>query len=189
VLYQVLTFLLEVAVTLVGGACLLRLIMRWRRMSMANPVGRLVLALSDWLVRPLQRLLPGGDRLDVGSLVAVWLLKMLQYVALMLLLDLSRWAILPVLALLGVVKLAVSVGTALLIIAAILSWTQNRTLIFDVIDHLCQPLLAPVRRWLPLVGGVDLSPLVVIVLLQVLGIVISSLQANVLGSGLLASLG
>ena len=54
-LYQVLTFLIEVAVTLIGGACLLRLYMRWRRMSMGNPVGRFVQALSDWLVLPLQR--------------------------------------------------------------------------------------------------------------------------------------
>ena len=49
-LYQIIIFLIEVAVTLLGGACLLRLYMRWRRMPMANPVGRFVQALSDWLV-------------------------------------------------------------------------------------------------------------------------------------------
>ena len=48
-LYPVLSFLLEVAVTLIGGAALVRLYMRWRRMSMGNPVGRLVQALTDWL--------------------------------------------------------------------------------------------------------------------------------------------
>ncbi len=57
-LYQIIIFLIEVAVTLLGGACLLRLYMRWRRMPMANPVGRFVQALSDWLVLPLQRLMP-----------------------------------------------------------------------------------------------------------------------------------
>ena len=75
-LYQVLTFLIEVAVTLIGGACLLRLYMRWRRMPMANPVGRFVQALSDWLVRPLQRLVPPAGGLDVASLLAAWLLKL-----------------------------------------------------------------------------------------------------------------
>ena len=116
-LYQVLTFLIEVAVTLIGGACLLRLYMRWRRMSMGNPVGRFVQALSDWLVLPLQRIVGQGAQLDVASLLAAWLLKLVQYAALMGLLGLARWSVLPLLALLGVAKLAVSVATAVIIVA------------------------------------------------------------------------
>ncbi len=177
-LYQVMSFLLEVVVTLIGGACLLRLYMRWRRMSMGNPVGRLVQALTDWLVLPLRRLLPPGDRLDAASLLAAWLLKLLQYAALMTVFGFARWAILPVLALLGVVKLAVSVATAMVIIAAVLSWTQNRNLVSDVLDSLCEPMLAPLRKRLPLIGGVDLSPLVLVVALQVVGIVVGSLLAS-----------
>lgn len=188
-LYQVMNFLLEVAVTLIGGAALVRLYMRWRRMSMGNPVGRLVQALTDWLVLPLQRVLPPGDKLDGASLLAAWLLKLLQYAALMGLLGQARWTILPLLALLGVAKLAVSVITALVIIAAILSWTQSRSLISDVLERLCEPLLAPVRRVVPLIGGLDLSPLVLIVGLQVVSIVLGSLQARLLGSALLAGAG
>lgn len=188
-LYQVMTFLLEVVVTLIGGAALVRLYMRWRRMSMGNPVGRLVQALTDWLVLPLQRLLPPRDRLDGASLLAAWLLKLLQYAVLMGLIGQSRWTILPLLALLGVAKLAVSVVTALVIIAAILSWMQSRSPISDVLERLCDPLLAPVRRVVPLVGGIDLSPLVLIVGLQVLSIVLGSLQASLLGSMLLVGAG
>lgn len=188
-LYQVTTFLLEVAVTLIGGAALMRLYMRWRRMSLGNPVGRLVQSLTDWLVLPLQRLLPPRDRLDGASLLAAWLLKLLQYAVLMGMLGQSRWTVLPLLALLGVAKLAVSVATALVIIAAILSWTQSRSLISDVLERLCEPLLAPVRRVVPLVGGIDLSPLVLIVGLQVVSIVLGSLQASLLGSALLVGAG
>ena len=180
-LYQVLTFLIEVAVTLIGGACLLRLYMRWRRMSMGNPVGRFVQALSDWLVLPLQRIVGQGAQLDVASLLAAWLLKLVQYAALMGLLGLARWSVLPLLALLGVAKLAVSVATAVIIVAAVLSWTQNRTLLADVLQRLGDPLLAPLRRVIPLVGGIDLSPLVAVVVLQVLSIVIGSLQGSLLG--------
>ncbi len=182
-LYQILTFLLEVAVTLTGGACLLRPYMRWQRMPMGNPVGRLVQALSDWLVGPLQRLIPPRGGLDAASLLAAWLLKLVQYAVLLGLLGLSGWAALPLAALLGVARLAVSVATAVVIIAAVLSWMQNRTVARDVVERLCQPLLAPVRKRLPLVGGVDLSPLVVIVALQVLSIVLGSLQAGLLGGG------
>lgn len=185
-LFQVLTFLLEVLVTLVGGACLLRLYMNWQATSLANPLGRLTRALSDWLVLPLRRLIPPRGRVDAASLLAAWALKLLQYAVLMGLIGAAHWTVLPVLALVGVARLAVSVATALIIIAAVLSWMQNRTTVTDVLDRLCQPLLAPVRRVLPPVGGVDLSPIVVIVVLQVLGIVLGSLQASLFGGGLLS---
>jgi YggT family protein len=181
-LFQIINFLLDVASTLVGGACLLRMFMRWRAMSMANPVGQFVLALTDWLVKPLQRVLPPSGRVDAASLLGAWLLKMVQYVVFMLLLGLSRWALLPVLALLGVMKLAASVATAVIIVAAILSWTQNRTQLADVLDRLTAPLLAPLRRVVPPVGGVDLSPLIAVVALQVLAMVLGALQAQLLGT-------
>ncbi|HOB66362.1 YggT family protein [Ottowia sp.] len=182
-LYQILAFLIEIAVTLIGGACLLRLYMRWRRMSMGNPVGRFVQALSDWLVLPLQRLVPSSGSLDVASLLATWLLKLLQYGLLVGMLGLGRWSVLPLLALLGVAKLAVSVATAVIIVAAVLSWTGNRTPVRDVFERLCEPMLAPLRRHLPLVGGIDLSPLLLVVALQVAGIVLGSMQAGLLGAG------
>ena len=188
-LYQIIIFLIEVAVTLLGGACLMRLYMRWRRMPMANPVGHFVQALSDWLVLPLQRLLPPRDKLDAASLLGAWLLKLLQYILLMMLIGAQRWTVLPLLALLGVAKLAVSVATAVIIIAAVLSWTGNRTLVADVFDRLCEPLLAPLRRAVPLVGGVDLSPLLAVVALQVLSIVLGSLQAGLLGSAVVIGAG
>lgn len=181
-LFDILTFLVEVAVTLVGGAALLRLAMRWRRMSFANPVGRFVLALTDWLVGPLQRVLPAAGHFDAASLLAVWLLKLLQYAMLMTLLPTQRWSVLPVLALLGVARLAVSVATAVVIVAAVMSWMQNRTPLSDVLDRLAEPLLAPFRRFLPLVGGIDLSPLAAVVVLQVLGMIVGSLQASLLGT-------
>ena len=182
-LYQIIIFLIEVAVTLLGGACLLRLYMRWRRMPMANPVGHFVQALSDWLVLPLQRLMPPGQQFDVVSLLAAWLLKLLQYAVLMGLVGLGSWSLLPVLALLGVAKLAASVATAVIIVAAVMSWMQNRTPVSDMFERLAAPLLAPVRKLVPLVGGIDLSPLLVIVALQVIGIVMGSLQASLWGAG------
>lgn len=184
-LFDILTFVVELAVTLIGGACLLRLAMRWRRMSFGNPVGRFVQGLSDWLIVPLQRVVPPSGRLDTASLLGVWLLKLAQYVLLLSLMGGQRWAALPVLALLGVGKLAVSVATAIIIVAAVMSWTQNRTLLADVLERLADPMLAPLRRVIPLVGGIDLSSLVAVVALQVVSIVIGSLQGSLLGATVL----
>lgn len=187
-LYAILTFLIEVVVTLVGGACLLRLAMRWQRMPLGNPLGQLVQALSDWLVLPLRRLIRGGGtRLDLASLLGVWVLKLLQFGMLMTLFDINRWATLPLLAALDVGKLAVTLAMVIVIVAVILSWTQSRNWVASVLQPLAEPVLAPFRRVLPLVGGIDLSPLLALVALQIVNIILGSLEAGLLGTG--ASLG
>jgi YggT family protein len=88
---------------------------------------------------------------------------------------------LPWMAVFGVARVVVSGLMGLLIVYAVLSWVQARSPINDVIARLCEPLLQPVRRVLPLVGGIDLSPLVLLVLLQVAMIVLGHLQAGVVG--------
>lgn len=180
-LFQIISFLLDVASGLLTGACLLRLYMQWQRVSFANPVGRLVFALTDWLVLPLRRLVPAAGRWDLSCLVAGLLLQLAQYLLLWLLLGPEvGLAWLPWMAIFGLARVAVSGLMGLLIVYAVLSWMQTRSPISDVIARLCEPLLRPVRRVLPLVGGLDLSPLVLLVLLQVLSIVLGHLQASVM---------
>jgi YggT family protein len=180
-LFQIVSFLLDVAAGLLTGACLLRLYMQLQRVPFGNPVGRLVFALSDWMVLPLRKLLPAMGRVDTACLVAALLVQVVQYLVLLLLLGGAMGlAWLPWLALFGLVRTAVMGLMGLLIVYAVLSWVQTRSPISDVIARLCEPLLAPVRRVLPALGGVDLSPLVLLVLLQVLMIVLGNLQAGVL---------
>lgn len=180
-LFQILSFLLDVASGLLTGACLLRLYMQLQRVSFANPVGRLVFALSDWLVLPLRKLVPSVGRWDLSCLAAALLLQLVQYLLLWLLVGGGMGlAWLPWMALFGLARVAVSGLMGLLIVYAVLSWVQTRSPISDVITRLCEPLLRPVRRVLPLLGGVDLSPLVVLVLLQVVMMVLGHLQASVM---------
>jgi YggT family protein len=180
-LYQITSFLLDVVIGLLGGACLLRLYMQHQRVPFGNPVGRLVFALTDWLVLPLRRILPAAGRWDLASLVAAFLLVLAQYLVLWLLAGgMAGLGMLPVLAVFGVARLVISGLTGLLIVYAILSWVQARSPLTDVIERLCAPPLRPIRRFVPLVGGIDLSPLVLLVLLQVLAIVLGHLQAGLL---------
>ena len=87
---------------------------------------------------------------------------------------------LPLLALFGVARLVISGLTGLVIVYAILSWVQADSPISDILDRLCAPLLRPWRKLVPLVGGIDLSPLVFLVVLQVIAIVLAYLQAAAL---------
>ncbi len=177
-LYQIPSFLLDVIVGLLGGACLLRLYMQYHRVPFGNPLGRFLFAVSDWIVLPLRRVVPSFKRWDLASAVAAWLLVLAKFVLLWALMGgLGRWAILPVVSLIGLLQLAVSGLTALLIVYAVLSWVPNASaMLLDLIGRLAEPLVRPLRRFIPLVGGVDLSPLAAIVLLQVVAIVLGNLM-------------
>ena len=177
-LYQIPSFLLDVIVGLVGGACLLRLYMQYHRVPFGNPLGRFIFAVTDWIVMPLRRIVPSVKRWDLASAVAAWLLVMAKFLLLWLLVGgLGRIAILPLVALVGVAQLAVSGLTALLIVYAVLSWVPGaQPMLLDLVGRLAEPLVRPLRRFIPLLGGVDLSPLAAIVLLQVLGIVLGNLM-------------
>jgi YggT family protein len=179
--YQILSFLLDVAAGLLSGTCLLRLYMQYQRVPFGNPVGRFVFALTDWIVVPLRRVLPAVRRVDTASLVAAYLFQLAQVAILWVVAGGAGdgWMV-PLLALFELLRLAVSALTALVIVYAVLSWVNADSPMADVVDRLAAPLLRPWRRLIPLVGGIDLSPLAFLVALQVVAIVLSSLQAGML---------
>ena len=170
--HEILSFLLDVVAGLIAGACLLRLYMQHQRVPFGNPVGRFVFAVTDWIVLPLRRVLPSVRRIDTASLVAAYLIQLAQYSILWAAFGGGGYAAVPIIALFGLLQLVISALTALLIVYAILSWVQSDSPITDVIDRLASPILRPIRRAIPLVGGIDLSPLVALVVLQVLGMVL-----------------
>ncbi|MEY2860886.1 MAG: hypothetical protein RL392_1344 [Pseudomonadota bacterium] len=184
-LYQIVSLLLEVASGLVTGICLLRLYLQYQRIAMSarsgNPMGKFIFALTDWLVLPLRRVVPAVGRWDMASLLGALLVQLAQFVILWLLTGKgASLASVAVLALLGVARVAISGVSGLVIVYAVLSWVQTQSTMSDVLERMVMPLLNPIRRLLPLVGGVDLSPLVLLVILQVAGIVLGSVQANML---------
>jgi len=173
--FQITTFLLDVAAGLLGGACLLRLYMQHQRIPFGNPVGRFVFALTDWIVLPLRKVLPGYKRWDFASLVAAYLFELAQFGIIALMLG-RGGALVPVLALFGLVRLVISGAVGLTIVYAILSWVNADSPMTDVIARLAAPLLRPFRRLIPLVGGFDLSPLALLVVLQILAIIVANVQ-------------
>jgi YggT family protein len=173
--FQITSFLLDVAAGLLGGACLLRLYMQLQRIPFGNPVGRFVFALTNWVVLPLRKVLPAYRRWDLSSLIAAYLFELAQYGLIALMIGRVGVAV-PLLAAFGLVRLVISGVTGLVIVYAILSWVNADSPMGDVIERLAAPLLRPVRRLIPPVGGLDLSPLALLVALQVLAIIVANLQ-------------
>lgn len=180
---QILQFLLEVVSGLIAGACLLRLYMQAQRIPFNNPVGQLVFALSDWIVMPLRKIIPSRSQYDLSSLVAAVLVMLVQYVLLWLLLGANgNPGLVPVLALFGLLRMVLTGLIGILIVYAILSWVQPHSPMAGILHRLSEPLLRPLRKLIPLIGGVDLSALVAIIALQVLLMVLGNVQFGVLAS-------
>ncbi|ROZ63655.1 YggT family protein [Ramlibacter sp. WS9] len=170
--------ILDILAGLLGGALLLRLMMQYHRAPFGNPVGRFVFALTNWLVLPLRRVLPAVGRVDTASLVSAYLVELVQFSVMWLLTGQpTSFAILPMLALFGLLRLAVWWLTGLVIAYAVLSWVQSNSPVVDVLDRLCAPMLAPLRKLIPLVGGVDLSPIAFLLALRIASYALAYLQA------------
>ena len=180
-LYQIVSLLLDLIGGLFAGACLLRLYMQMQRIPFHNPIGNLVFALSDWLVMPLRKVIPAIGRVDTASLVGALLVQLVQYSLLTLFwgVGFSALSILW-LAVFGVFRVAISGMMGLILVSVVLSWVQTRSSLTDAINRLCEPVLRPLRRVIPLVGGFDFSPLVAMVILQILLIVLGHLKVGAL---------
>ena len=182
-LIRILSFLLETLFFLLIAAALLRAWMNSLRINMSGQPGRFVMALSDWLVKPLRRGLPNTlsqSRLDWASLIAALLLALTHALVWALLfgallggaavgLSLGAVAILGVLIFAAKMLLRVALQTAFIVVLgfAIVSWVQPGSPLYAILGRLTEPLLAPFRRVIPTVGGVDLSALVLLLALQI----------------------
>ena len=170
---QAIKFLIDVIFGLFTYALLMRFVMQWLRAPFRNPLGQAVIALTDWIVKPLRRVLSGWKGIDWASLVALLLFQFLWLFTLYVAFG-GGFALLgPGLPfLLVATPLAVFKAMLWLLIVvvfaqAILSWVAPDGPLSGTLNALTFPFLRPIRRVLPPLGGtLDLSPLVVIVAAQ-----------------------
>ncbi len=168
---QAIHFLLETLTGFFSGLFLLRFLMQLMRVSFSNPLGAFVVQLTHWVIRPLRRVVPGLFGLDLASVLAAYLLQCLLYAVLVALYGALESGTLPFLsvflyALLGLLRVFIYLFIVLLFARAILSWVNPYSPVAAPVAQLTQPLLRPIQRILPLIANIDLSPLVMILLLQ-----------------------
>jgi len=189
-LIQLLLFVLDAAFSFFTIALLSRFALQWARAPFRNPIGQFVIAVTNWMVVPARRLIPSAWGHDLPSLVLAWLLQGV-YLALAYGLTLGLAAsfdavgIIALLAVVEVLKLACHLAFGILIVSVLLSWVNPYAPLAPLFNTLAQPLLQPFRRLIPPIGGVDLSPIAPLLILQALQIVLSYAQ-NALLPGLIA---
>lgn len=163
-LYQIASLLLEVVGGLIVWASLLRLYMQYQHIPMSrssgNPMAEFVFAITNWLVLPLRRVVPTLGRWDTACLIAAYLVQLVLRFALWLLsVAYEPIASVPVYAAFDLPRTAIFGSLLFVGIYAILGWAQLNSSRTYFLERLVLPLLAPIRRVLHPIGGVDLSPL------------------------------
>jgi YggT family protein len=172
---ETLAFLLQVVFGLLTVALLLRFYLQWVRAPYRNPLADFVNALSDFMVKPARRLIPGLWGIDLPTLLLAWLMQLLEWLGLLLIRGL-RWpsepgaaiAALAALALIAVAKMLVYIVLFATLLQALLSWINPGSPVAPLLDAMSRPFLGVFRRRIRPVGGVDLSPLLLIVTCQLL---------------------
>jgi len=186
---QALKFLLDVVFGMLTYAFLLRFAMQALRAPFRNPVGQAVMALTDWAVKPLRSILPGFRGVDWATLILTWLSQFCWLIVSGLLLGAGAgiggnfFALLALIACIEVVKAALWLLIVVVLVQAILSWVAPDGPIAGLLNALTYRFLAPIRRRVPPLGGaLDLSPLIVLVIAQLLLMVpVRWLEGLVLG--------
>ncbi len=165
--YEMLNFVIEAVTGIFAGFLLLRFWMQALRIRPPSALGPAIFQLTDRVVLPLRRIVPGFWGLDWASLIAAYLVAMLAYVFASLLSGHFNFPMMMILALARLLQWMIYGLMALIIIEAILSFVNPHAPLAPVIRALNQPLLSPLRRVIPPLGGIDFSPLVALFLLQV----------------------
>lgn len=148
----------------------LRLILQWATVDRRNPMVEFILRVTGPLVIPLRRVLPPAGRIDTATLVALLVLQIVGTFLLVRIGCVGEPTVFQVLALavISVAKLVLNVFFWSIIIYVILSWVSpgGHNPMAGVIAAIAEPVLAPFRRLIPLIGGVDLSPVFVLIAIQ-----------------------
>ena len=171
-------------------ALLLRFYMQWLRAPFRNPVGQFVSALTDWVVRPARRLVPGLFGLDLSSILIAWLAEALMLVLIFWLGGRSLASapgiaagMLFTLAAMELARASLYLLIGVVIVQVVISWVNPHAPLAPVFDALTRPFYAVFRRFVPAIGNVDLSPLFVLLVAQILLILLDNLTTRMIPGG------
>jgi YggT family protein len=170
-----LIFLVETAFGLFVIALLLRFYLQWARAPLRNPLSEFLRALTDFMVRPARRIVPGLWGLDLATFVLAWIVQLLEIVIVLQLRGYQAGAdaglvfvVLIALALAALARLGLYIVMAAVIIQVVLSWLGPYSPLAPLVNSLTRPFLRVFQKRIPPIGNVDLSPLFLLVVIQLL---------------------
>jgi YggT family protein len=167
VLYSIFTLIIDTVAGVLAGILLLRFWMQAIQVRPPSSIAQFMFKLTDWLVKPLRRLLPGVGGYDWASLVGAFLVALLAISAQAWMMSHFSLQTVLLLAVLQLLQWVLYGFMALILIEVIFSWVNPHAPLAPLVRALTDPLMRPLRRIVPLIGNIDLSPLVAFILLRI----------------------
>ena len=167
VLYSILGLIVDTVTGILGAILLLRFWMQVVRVRPPMAFAQFMFQATDWLVKPLRRLLPGVGGYDWASFVGAFLVVLVAVALDLFMAGQFTPQALFAFSLLRLVQWVLYGLMGLLIIEVIFSWVNPNAPLAPLVRALNEPMMRPLRRVIPLMGGIDLSPILAFLLLRI----------------------
>ena len=171
-LAQAIGFVLDALFHLFILAALVRFWMQAFRAPARNPIAQFSMALTDWAVKPLRRVVPGLFNLDWASLIVAFAFELLLQFLLLLVMgatpNTEAVSVLLFYSFVKLIRLSIYVFIGAIIVQAVLSWTSPYHPVGPFFQAMTRPFLRPFQKAVPPIGGVDITPVLVLIALQLL---------------------
>ncbi len=170
-LNQAIAFVVETVFHVFVLAALVRFWMQALKAPVRNPIAQFTMALTDFAVKPLRRVLPGLFKLDLASLAVAWAAEfaLLAILALLREVPIASGPVLSILGFLALVKLlrlTVYIVMGAVLVQALLTWVSPYHPVAPFFEALTRPFLKPFQKAVPTIGGVDVTPVLVLIACQ-----------------------
>lgn len=155
-------------------ALLARVVLQAARAPARNPLSQFVIAVTDWAVVPARRTIPSAFGIDLPTLILAWITQAIFHSLVFGLfvptasLDPATVMGIALFAALATLRLAVYLLIGAVIISALLSWINPYAPLAPLVGAITRPFLQPLQRVIPPIGGIDLSPLALLLALQII---------------------
>ncbi len=180
--YAMLTFLVSTAFSFYLFLVMLRFLLQWVKADFYNPLCQFVIRMTNPLLIPLRRIVPGFLGLDCAAIVLMVMLELIETFILFWLappmITLNPWLIAALIAI-RLISILINVMFFAIIIRALSSWLNHDPTrahpFLEALFQLTEPVLSRARRWIKPIAGVDLSPVLVLILLELINIFLNNL--------------
>ncbi|MDO8955158.1 MAG: YggT family protein [Gammaproteobacteria bacterium] len=175
-LIQVSIFLINTLFSLYITAVMLRFLLQWVKADFYNPLCQFLMKITNPLLLPLRRIIPGWFGLDMAAVALMLMLQIIEIALLDWIVSMPISGLIVIIALIKLVISLLSLYFYLILVRAVLSWIspQQNTPMQYLLWQLTEPVMRPARRIIKPIHGFDLSPILVLILIQALLILIRS---------------
>ncbi len=169
-------FLIDTLFNLYITIVLLRLLMKWRQVSFRNPMAQFVVNVTEPVLKPLKKISPKTRLFDLPVLVLLFVLEMLKLFILVLVQvgSLPHLGGLFIWAFADILNTIITVYFYAILLVVVMSWLSPATPspLSEVLYKITGPLLITAKRYIPAIGGLDISPIAILICLQLIGLLL-----------------